>query len=72
MKIDINEIRKLMVKRDQINAIPFNEIEWMDGDTPLDITPEIAERWRFIGLCNTSFVEIEYWTSEDALAPERL
>lgn len=72
IKLDINEVRKLNEQRDAINALDFKSIEWMDGDTLLPVTPEIQERWRFIGLCNTNFVELEYWTSEDALAETRL
>jgi hypothetical protein len=61
MRVDINHVRRLIDELHKVNAVPFDEIEWCDGDTPIEIADEVRDEWKFTGLSNKSFVECEGW-----------
>lgn len=56
VKIDINELIQVETKRNGINAIPLNDIQWMNGDVELIVNPETLDEWKFIDLSNIDFV----------------
>lgn len=58
-RIDINEIKRLTDRLDEINRLPLTEIEWMDGDKPLEIAAGAIDEWRFVGLSNEAFIRLE-------------
>jgi hypothetical protein len=58
IKIDVNEVLALRKRMDEINSIELKDIIWMDGEKEISIPPERIERWRFVGLNNTCFVEM--------------
>ncbi len=60
MKVDINYVKHLLSEIDRINEIPFNEVEWFEGDRKLDIPQKVKDRWRFVGMTNCSFVEVDF------------
>lgn len=66
MKIDINEIRKLEARRQEINALDFDSIVWMEGDKEIQISKEKREEWRYIGLSNWGFVTMEFYAEQPA------
>lgn len=57
IRINVEEIRALDARRREINAINIRDIEWYENGKKLNYTEEQVNQWRFIGLCNTSFVE---------------
>lgn len=57
MRIDVEEIRKIDERRRQINALNIYDIEWYENGVRLNYTKEQLDEWKYIGLCNTSFVE---------------
>jgi len=56
-RIDINDVKRLLARRDEINRLELKDIAWMDGDKEIDIPLERLEQWRFVGLSNLCFVE---------------
>lgn len=64
MKVDIDKVNLLLDQIAEINRIPFSEIEWQQQGRTLDISEEILERWKYIGLNNTEFVGSEFYLEE--------
>lgn len=65
MKIDINEVTRLHNRLAEINRLPLEQIEWMDGDKKIEVTPEAVADFKFIGLCNEDFVMLQAWRGVD-------
>lgn len=61
IRIDLEEVRALLNRKNEINALDIREIEWYEDGKPLEIPPECLDKWRFIGLTNVFFVELEFW-----------
>lgn len=62
MVVSIKEIDDMLHYIRLVNAVPFNDIRWMDSDgEQFDIPDEIREEFKFTGLSNCSFVEMEFW-----------
>ena len=61
IRIAIEDVLELQAKRAAINTLPLGEIEWTQNGEVIPITPEQVEDFRFTGLSNTSFVELEFW-----------
>jgi hypothetical protein len=55
-QVDCEEIRRLKARLREINALPFEEIEWMEGDKPAKFNPQAQLNWAFIGLNNADVV----------------
>ena len=56
-QVSFEEVEALHRRLEEINAMPFDEIQWTRNGEPMYVPPERAEAWRFIGLSNASFVE---------------
>ncbi len=61
IRIDVNEIKRIEERRREINSIPLENIEWVDGDMPVNIPAKHVEDWKFIGLSNCCFAETEFY-----------
>lgn len=57
-KIAVEEVAVLRARLNEINHIPFDEIEWIVNGVvaPVDIVS--AKDWKFTGLNNTNFPEL--------------
>lgn len=55
--VSFEEVEAIRARRQEINAIPFSEIEWTRGGKPLVLTPDEIESWRFVGMSNVAFIE---------------
>lgn len=56
MIIDINEVRELEARLLEINSIPFDEIEWVDGNDHLTYHKDLIDSWKYTGLSNCYFI----------------
>ena len=58
VRIQLPELYKLLQREHDINATPFDELEWVDakGKT-INVTKQQAEEFKFCGLNNLNFVE---------------
>lgn len=59
--VDVGYVRSLLSQLERINAIPLEQIDLFDGGERIDLTPEIIEEWRMIGMSNQAFIEMEFW-----------
>ena len=66
-KVDIEYVRNLLAELDKIDAIPLSEMQLYENGQKIEILPETIEEWRFVGLSNRAFIEMEVWKH-----PERL
>jgi hypothetical protein len=60
-RVDVERVRELMAGLAEINALPFDEIEWFEHGEQLAVSAEDARDFRFCGLSNKNFVEFEWW-----------
>lgn len=65
-KITIERVTELINIIDNINAIPFEEIEWHLDDKPIQLDSKIVKEWKFIGLNNVDFVRSNYMSDKNA------
>lgn len=56
MRIAVEEILLLRKRLNDINDMPFENIEWYENGQLLIINSEISREWKFVGLCNDSFI----------------
>lgn len=66
MQVDINEILEMYRRRREINAVDLRDIQWMNGDKPVEIPADIIEHWRFIGMTNCCFIETGYYKNGES------
>lgn len=58
MRVDISEFEKMLNYRNEINKCDLSEIEVYGKDgKKIEITNEMIDEWRFIGLNNTDFIK---------------
>ncbi len=65
VKINIEDIRKLIKKVNKFEELKFDNIEWYENGEKMFFKPECIDEWRFTGLGNISFVELEGWNLID-------
>lgn len=58
MKVDINKFREAIVFIREIDSVKLQDITWFDGQTTYQISDEHLEHWRFIGLSNSCYAEM--------------
>jgi hypothetical protein len=59
MIVNYDEVLRQMEIRSGINRMPLEEIEWVrDDGTRIVFDPKLVDEFKFIGLNNTSFVEL--------------
>ena len=61
-RVDVRMIQGALSILENFDKIPFEELELtLDGET-LEISAEARDYWKFVGLSNHSFVDLEGWT----------
>ena len=61
MRMDIEEIQELIERMSAFNRLPLSEVEWHKGGVKLDVPANFIEDFKFTGLSNKCFVEMEFW-----------
>lgn len=69
IQIDINEIFRLDERRREINRIPMEEIQWMDGDFPIHVTKETIKEWEFCGMGSFNFPLFSVMSADGTFGP---
>lgn len=62
--VNIEVVKRLLQDLAEIDKVPFDQIEWHLDGKPLDIPKEILKEWKFMGMCNHSFVDMEFYNEE--------
>lgn len=58
-KVNFDEVMRALTFQSEVNALPLEEIEWVrDDGSVVKVDPKIIEDWKFVGLSNFCFVEI--------------
>lgn len=55
MRIDIEELRTIRERIKEINRTPLNEIEYHYNGELVDVSDELIDEWKFMGLSNFYF-----------------
>ena len=61
IRVNIEEVRALKKRLRAINNVQFKDIEWFEDGIRLEISPEVSENWRFVGMSNADFIETDYY-----------
>ena len=56
MRIDIEDVRRIMEERAVIDRLPLKEIEWYEDGKQVEVDAATLEHWRFVGLSNIDFI----------------
>lgn len=65
MKISVEEVMQLLDRKDEINSVPLDSIVWTLDGKELQIPQKVLEEWKFMGMCNTSFIEFGFHLKDD-------
>jgi hypothetical protein len=71
MRVDINHVKHLLNEIDKINELPFDQIEWCEGEREVYIPQVIKEQWKFVGMTNCSFVDTGFYEEEAFKQPQQ-
>ena len=61
VRIAIEEVQTLRDRQAEINRLPMDQIEWTRNGELVPVTPEQRKAFRFTGLNNICFVDLEFW-----------
>ena len=61
MKYQLERIKALLAELHEFNSHDLKDLELTENGEQIMIPDEVLEEWRFIGLSNQSFVEMEFW-----------
>lgn len=58
-KVNFDEVMRLLKFKKEINDLSLEEIEWVrDDESIIKVDPRIIEDWKFVGLSNCYFADI--------------
>lgn len=58
-RIDIEEVRRLYRRIEQINNTPMGEIDWYEDGNKVEIQPQTLNEWKFVGMSHVWFIMTE-------------
>ena len=64
-RVDVEYVRELLARLAEIDSIPLSQMDLFEGGEKIELTPEIIEDWRFVGMSNRAFIEMEFWKNTD-------
>lgn len=64
MEVRLEELKAALDVLSAINKVPLEEIVWTAGGEPLEVDPEAVQRFKFMGLNNTTFAKM-YLTNHE-------
>lgn len=60
----VERIQALLAELEEFNSNKLTDIELLQNGVVMNIPWEVIEEWRFVGMSNQAFVELEYWNSD--------
>ena len=60
-RFSVEEIKNILSELKNLNDCKLKEIELTKDGKVISISEEMLNEWSFLGLSNTSFVEMEFW-----------
>jgi len=61
MKIDVEEVRQLQKRIDQINRAKITDINFYENGVKLEIPENVYHEWSYIGLNNMDFINLNFY-----------
>lgn len=61
----VERIRELLAEIAEFNSVNLEEIILTENDEPIQIPKNLLEEFKFCGLANKAFVEMEWWKPEN-------
>lgn len=61
MNVSVEYIEEILNYISHVNHFPFHAIHWIKDGVELKISDKTREEFKFTGLSNCSFVEMEFW-----------
>jgi hypothetical protein len=58
IRVDLEKIKAALAVIDEFNELDLNEVELYEGGELIKYPPGTLEKWRFVGLTNKMFVEM--------------
>ncbi len=55
MRIDLEEIERMILRRKKINSVPLIDITWYRNGKRLDVPMKLIRNWPFVGMNNIDF-----------------
>lgn len=66
-RYEIEQIRATLQTLEEFNSHKLQDIELTENGKVIEITPERLEEWKFIGMSNQTFVELEFWNKANEI-----
>jgi hypothetical protein len=60
MKVDVNKVREVVKWLQSIDMTDFSDIQWVDGDTEIEVSANFAEHFCDTGLSTTDFALLNF------------
>jgi hypothetical protein len=64
--VDLARIRAALDVIGDFNRLDLADVDFVDAGNPFPVPPETIGEFRFTGLCNKDFVELEFWNAMPA------
>lgn len=61
VKVSVEEVMQLQNRLNEINSIPFCDIDWTENGESLVIDESLKDGFRFTGLANKDFITTGYY-----------
>lgn len=61
VNIEIEEVQRIFARLQEIDAIPFSEVNWLKDGKPLVLSPDLLEDFNYTGMPNTAFVDLRLY-----------
>ena len=58
---DVGRIKSLIAEIDRFNSFNLADVDLIEDGVKIELSEKVLDSWRFVGLSNKSFIEIEYW-----------
>lgn len=63
--VDITELESIQKRLDEINNIPFENIDWVKNGERIFIEPTVKTYFKHTGLSNSSFITSEMYKEKN-------
>ena len=65
MKVNIEDIRKNIEFRKEINSVELTDIDFYENGKKIEVSEKVIDDFRFTGLNNIDFIDIEFYLTEE-------
>lgn len=55
MKVNIKDLKRVLAYLALLESVPLEEIEWIDGNSKIEVDKKEIEKFKFTGLNNKDF-----------------